>query len=170
MTKAYANLHKRSSRYLAISSVDALLSLALYEKAEYVLEKLKSYYNKVSGIDKIDQQRHLRTLVLYAQSLHRRSVEHSQWIETAKRWDAVIALCQKYAVIDNTGADVGIFYLSMSHVAQELDQREKSREQFHLAARQLPANSHFWIRGLGTYWFKFVSSKLPKLEAHLYRA
>jgi hypothetical protein len=112
----------------------------------------------------MDQQRHLRTLILHAQSLHRQSVKTSQWAETLERWHAVDDISEKYSVIATTGMDYAVICLSISHVMHELGQHDESRNLFHLAINRLRIGGHFWRRGMGTYWFNFVWPKLSHLE------
>jgi hypothetical protein len=104
----------------------------------------------------MNQQRHLRTLILYAQNLHRWSAKTSQWAETLERWQAVADISEKYDVIATTGMDYAVIYLSISHVMHKLGQHDKSRNLFDLAVGRLRVGGHFWRRGMGTYWFNFV--------------
>jgi len=151
VTQVHSRLHLREYRNLVISFAEASVCAALYEQAETVLCQLKRYFDKTLSNDTMNQQSHLRTLILYAQSLHHQSTDYPQWAETSKRWDAVVALSQKYVIIAATGMDYAVIRLSMCHVARELGQHEQSDEHFRVAAGILRAGGHFWRRGLGTY-------------------
>ncbi len=59
VTQAHRHLHLRRCRNLLISFAEASVCAALYEQAETILKELKRYFNDISSIDKIDQQRHL---------------------------------------------------------------------------------------------------------------
>jgi len=167
VTQVHSRLHLREYRNLVISFAEASVCAALYEQAETVLCQLKRYFDKTLSNDTMNQQRHLRTLILYAQSHHHQSTDYPQWAETSKRWEAVVALSQKYVVMAATGMDYAVIRLSMCHVARELGQHEQSDEHFRVAAGILRAGGHFWRRGLGTYWLEFLSSRVSCLQGQL---
>lgn len=167
ITQVHSRLHLREYRNLLVSFAEASVCAARYEQAETILCQLKRYFDKTPSNDTMNQQRHLRTLILYAQNRHHQSTDYPQWAETLKRWDAVVALSQKYAIMADTGMDYAVIRLSMCHVARELEQHEQSDEHFRVAAGILKAGGHFWRRGLGTYWLEFLRPRLSYLQAQL---
>lgn len=99
-------------------------------------------------------------MVLYAQNLHLHSRESSQWAETLERWNAVLALSQRYTLVAATGADYAVIRLSVAHAAYMLGDYNNSHEDFNLAADILSNRCHFRRRGMGKYWADFIGSEV----------
>lgn len=151
-----------SNKYLRncyIAYAEASVCLGNSEEAEATLSALKEHYERDLILERHDRRRYIRTLVLLAQNVHRQAQCQTQWKETKRRWMTVITIAQTFDELSKW--DFGMICFSMHHALLSLGE---SSEWFERGAAELREHGHFWMRGMTTYWQKFLMDRLPPLD------
>jgi tetratricopeptide (TPR) repeat protein len=142
-----------------ISYAQALVCMRKHKEAGSILVGLKEQFESNPHLDRHDQRRHIRVVLLLAQSLHLQAETPAQWKETVERWTGVIDLMTDF---DEASCwDLGMIFLSKHHAA--LQSGEINSKWLAQGTRRLEQHGRFWMRGMTTYWHDFLLPKLPRV-------
>lgn len=155
-------LSNRYTRNCYVSYAEASICLHDHGLAEGVLVELKQHYEANPILDRHDQRRHIRVLVLLAQNLHRQADSDTKWQETGQRWENVVACMQAFD--ESSSWDFGMVCFSMHHT---LTARGETSKWYERGAAEFKRRGHFWMRGMTTYWKEFLRARLPTLAEAL---
>jgi hypothetical protein len=160
--KAHFNDHYL--RDVLISTAELYIRLGEYEPAHELLLSAKEYFEGVQVTVQNNQQRHIRVLVLFAQSLHRCASNIKQWGEVLNAWRAVDEVAKKYSIVSLKGWDYALVCLSIYHAGAMLNIACCS--WLEVGSENLQADDHFWRYGMRSCWLEFLLehvSDMPEL-------
>jgi hypothetical protein len=155
IVKAPHNMDDHYYKNCCISYVAALICAGDYETGYDILRLLEDHQKNAKTQQRFTQRRTMRVLILLAQYQHRQAQDKTGWEETGRRWDDVLEFAKTFDEI--SACDLILIRLSMRDVCLQLGHCPvtiESETGSHLRKRS-------WIPGMMTYWYHFISSRVP---------
>lgn len=142
-------------REVLISNAELKVRLKEQQQALDVLQPLMQCFDSQPVVLKVDQQRHIRVLILYAQNLHQNATTIPQWNAARDAWSQVVRTAETYTVLDLNGWDLGLVFISIHHTHQNLS-LEGDEELYKRGIANLEGQDHFWMCGMQTHWLHYI--------------
>ncbi|KAF2844900.1 hypothetical protein T440DRAFT_473063 [Plenodomus tracheiphilus IPT5] len=161
-------------RTLLLSFSEVCCVLEKHQESDEILWQLKHYYERDGVcIARNDQQRHIRTLLLLAQSSHRRAQDIMGWSSALQLWESLVHWVSKYEVLSTSGWDYAAICLSLHCANQNIPGKETDVDWLRKASVIFlsPKADHFWMRSMPTFWLSYIlqqdSNICPSLHASI---
>jgi hypothetical protein len=140
-------------REVLISSAELYVRRRDRKMANSLLQLLKKCFDATEIAVQVDQQRHVRVLILIAQDLHQDATTPEQWQAAHEAWVEVVAAAQKYHVLHINGWDYGLVCLSLHHAETMLGTTGVWLDR---GVANFKVEDHFWRCGMQTHWLAYI--------------
>ncbi|CBX95214.1 predicted protein [Plenodomus lingam JN3] len=157
-------------RSLLLSFSEVCCYLERYQESDDILWQLRRYFERGGAcIARNDQQRHVRTLILLAQSYHRRAHDTTGWSYTLDLWHTLVRWVSRYEVLSTSGWDYAAICLSLHCAHQKIPGNETDIEWLQKASVILlsPKVDHFWMRSMPSFWLDYILQQNSSISSQL---